>query len=149
MHEASFNSLYIFLLYSSAAVFNNYEFIQNLTFETRRINTTTIKKSYPYLYILARVLDTSPQTWFFIYSIKISYYYCEKIAIYNTDLNNVFSSTTNTSLLVQCPDNALASDGKSTNIPVQCTPKGNWTFGNLNCVCDKGFFSSNQSCTRK
>ena len=128
----------------------NFQFIQNVTFETRSMKTATIRKSFPHLCILARTSTTASGTVaFYIYSIKIRYYFCEKKTIYNTELNPVNSSTTNISQLVQCQDNALTSDGESSNITVRCTPKGNWTFGDLKCVCDKGFFSSNQSCTRK
>ena len=134
---------------SSAHVFKNYEFIQNLTFETRLINSTIIKKSYPNLYILARTPDAASETTFYIYSIKIRYYVCENTTIYNTDVSQIYSSTTNISQLVQCPDNALTSDGKSTNITVKCTPKGKWTFGDQRCVCQKGFYSSYQArCSR-
>ena len=141
-----------FVSYSLARSLRNFEFIQNITFARQRINTTiTIRKSYPYLRILARTSKTASRTiMFYIYSIKIRYYFCEKRTIYNTGVSQAYSSTTNISQLVQCPDNALASDGKSRSITVQCTPKGNWTFGDLNCVCDKGFFSSHQAeCSRK
>ena len=131
---------------SSARVFKNNELVQNLTFETQRISTTAIKKSYPHLLILARTSETSTTTKFSIYSIKLYHYFCENRTLYNTDLSQVHSSTTNTSKLVQCPDNAIASDGKSTNITVKCTPKGSWVFKDLKCVCDKGFFFSNQRC---
>ena len=141
--------MYNFHSYSLAQFFKNYEFIQNVIFETRSISTTIIKKSYPHLFILARTSAKVSGTTFYIYSIKIRYYVCEKRKMCNTDLSQVDSSTTNISKLVQCPDNALTSDGKSRNITVQCTPKGNWIFGDLKCVCDKGFYSSNQSCTRK
>ena len=59
------------------------------------------------------------------------------------------SSTTNTSKWVECPDDAVGSDGKSRNITVNCTPKGNWTFENITCVCEKGFQSKGQECSRK
>ena len=149
-HLGSFNSFRFFFLYSSARSLKEFDFIQNVTFETRSMKTATIKKSFSQLLVLARTSTTASGTIaFYIYSIKIRYYFCGNTTMYNTDVTQVYSSTTNISKLVKCPDNALASDGKSTNIPVQCTPKGNWTFGDLNCICDKGFFSSNQSCTRK
>ena len=139
-----------FLKNSLARSLRNFEFIQNVKFEARSMQTATIRKSFPHLRILARTTNTTSKTVFSIYSIKIRYYVCEKRTIYNTELSHIYSSTTNISQLVQCPDNALASDGKSTNITVQCTPKGDWTFGDLKCVCDKGFFSSNQAeCLRK
>jgi hypothetical protein len=86
---------------------------------------------------------------FFIYSIKIRYYFCEETKIYNTDLSQVASSTRNISKWVQCPGDAVVSNGKSRNITVNCTPEGNWTFGNLTCVCEKGFQSNGQGCSRK
>ena len=55
----------------------------------------------------------------------------------------------NISKLGQCRENAVSSDGKSTNITVNCTPKGNWTFGDLECVCDKGFQLNEQGCSRE
>jgi hypothetical protein len=143
-----YNDLLIFL-YSLARSSKNFEFIRNVTFETRSINTTTVKKSYPHLRILARTSSTSRITTFYIYSIKIRYYFCEKKTIYNTDLSQVYSSTTNISKLVHCHENTLASDGKSRNITVKCTPEGNWTFGDRKCVCDRGFHFNNQSCSRK
>ena len=134
-----------FSLHSSVSS-NNVESIQNVTFDVNGSNTTIIKKSYPYLRILARATSRKKIN---IYLIKIFHYFCEKRTIYNTVLSQVDSSTTNISKLVQCPDNAIASDGKSTNVTVQCTPKGSWTFGDLKCVCDKGFYSNNQGCSRK
>ena len=135
--------------HSLARSLRNFEFIQNVTFETRSMKTATIRKSFPHLRILARTTNTVSKTEFYIYSIKIRHYFCERTTIYNGGLSQVYSSTTNISQLVQCPDNALTIDGKSTNITVQCTPKGNWTFGDLKCFCDKGFFSSNQTgCSR-
>jgi hypothetical protein len=139
---------FIFSFNSSANLFKNYEFIQNVTFETRRINTATIQKSYPHFYILARASSANRR--FYIYSMNISYYFCEKETIYGTHLPRVDSSTTNISKHVECPENAVSSDGKLTrNITVNCTPKGNWAFGNVTCVCDKGFYSNNEKCTCK
>ena len=134
-----------FSLHSSVSS-SNVESIQNVTFDANGSNTTIIKKSYPHLRVLARAIS---QKRFSISSIKMYHYFCKRRTIYNTVLSQVDSSTTNISKLVQCPDNAIASDGKSTNITVQCTPKGSWTFGDLKCVCDKGFYFSNQGCSRK
>jgi hypothetical protein len=143
-----YSDLLIFL-YSLARSSKNFEFIRNVTFERGRVNTITVKKSYPHLRILARTSSTSSETKFYIYSIKIRYYFCEKTTIYNTDSAQVYSSTKNISKLVQCHDNAIASDGKSRNITVKCTPEGNWTFGDQKCICDRGFYFNNQSCSRK
>ena len=142
--------MYIFVtfLHSFHSLKNN-GFIQNVTFETQSNHITTITKSYPHLYILARLSNTSSETTFYIYSIKIRYYVCEKKTIFNTDLSQVDSSTMNINKLVQCRENAVSSDGKSTNITVHCTPKGNWTFGDLKCVCDKGYQLNEQGCSRE
>ena len=78
------------------------------------------------------------------------HYFCEKTTMRNTVLSQVDSSTKNISVIVQCGDNAVASDSNSTNITANCTPKGNWTFGDeLKCVCDKGFQSKDEKCSRK
>ena len=146
--SGNFTNLFNFLFHSSilSRMSRNVEFIQNVTFEKRNISITTIKKSYPHLRVLARAISEKKFT---ISSVKIFHYFCEKITIYNADLSQVDSSTTNISKLVPCRDNAVASDGKSTNITVKCTPRGNWTFGDLKCVCDKGFDFKNQGCSRK
>ncbi|CAB4021380.1 Ephrin type-B receptor 1, partial [Paramuricea clavata] len=130
---------------SSDSSFKNLESIQNVTFEKRSLNTATIEKSYRYLCILVRATS---QTTFYIYSIKMYHYFCEKTTMHNIILSQVDSSTTNISVRVQCGDNAVASDRNSTNITANCTPKGNWIFGNQKCVCVEGFQSSNQECSR-
>jgi hypothetical protein len=124
----------------------NFESIQNVTFEKRSLNTTTIEKSYRYLRILARATS---KTKFTIHSIKMYHYFCKTTRMHNTVLSKQDSSTTNIIAIVQCGDNAVASNGNSTNITANCTPKGNWTFGDQKCVCVKGFQSNNQECSRK
>jgi hypothetical protein len=69
--------------------------------------------------------------------------------MYNTDLSRVNSSTTNITKLFKCKENAVSSDGKSRNIEVNCTPKGSWAFGDLKCLCEKGFQLNEQGCLRK
>ena len=124
----------------------NFESIQNVTFGRQSLNTATIKKSYRYLRFLVRATS---QTTFYIYSIKMYHYFCKKTTMHNTVLSQVDSSTTNISAIVQCGDNSVASGGNSTNFTANCTPKGNWTFGDQKCVCVKGFQSNNQECSRK
>ena len=128
----------------------NFEFIQNVTFEKQSFKTITIKEAY---YRRLRIIaQATSKTTFIIDSIKMYHYFCEKGTIHNTVLNKVDSSPTNISVIVQCRDNAVISDGNSTNITANCTPKGNWTFGDLKCVCDKGFGSNNnkhEGCSRK
>ena len=135
---------------NSTQLWAQYEFVQSIrpTFEMRSVNIATIKKSYSRLRILSRTTKTSSTTKFNIYSMKIYSYFCENITIYNTVLGQVESSTINISKIVQCQDNGIASNGKSTNITVKCTPKGQWTPGHLNCVCDKGFDFNNHECSQ-
>jgi hypothetical protein len=134
------------MYFSFLSSLKNFESIQNVTFEKRSLNTATIKKSYSYLRILVRATS---QTTFYIHSIKMYHYFCEKTRIHNTVLSQVDSSPANIGVIVQCGDNAVTSDGNSTNITANCTPKGNWTVGDQKCVCVKGFESNNQECSRK
>jgi hypothetical protein len=134
------------MYFSFLSSFRNLKSIQNVTFENRSLNTATIKKSYRCLRILARATS---QTKFTIHSIKMYHYFCENTRIHNTVLSQVDSSTTNISAIVQCGNNSVASGGNSTNFTANCTPKGNWTFGDQKCVCVKGFESNNQECSRK
>ena len=124
------------------------ELVQNFTFP-KLYNIavkTTIKKSYKLLRIRARA--GLSKTKFTIYSIKLYHYFCEKTDEYNTKLSRVNSSTMNISREVPCLDNAVSSDGNSTNITVYCTPKGEWKLGNMKCLCDKGFYLL-QNCLSK
>jgi hypothetical protein len=134
------------MYFSFFSSLKNFEFIQNVTFGKKSFKTATIKKSYSKLRF--RVRATSLTT-FYIHSIKMYHYFCEKTTMRNTVLSQVDSSTKNISLIVQCGDNAVASDCNSTNITANCTPKGNWTFGDEKCVCDKGFQSKDEKCSRK
>ena len=123
------------------------ELVQNFTFQSTLSNISTIiKKSYKKLRIRARA--GLKRTKFTIYSIKLYHYFCEKTEEYNTKLSRVDSSTKNISKEVPCLDNAVSSDGNSTNITVYCTPKGEWKLGNMKCLCDKGFYLD-QNCSSK
>ena len=138
-------AIYVLFFFSYSPSMN-FEFIQNVTFGKKSFNTATIKKFYSKLRF--RVRATSLTT-FYIHSIRMYHYFCKKTRIHNTVLSQVDSSTTNISAIVQCGDNAVASDSNSTNITANCTPKGNWTFGDEKCVCDKGFQSKDEKCSRK
>ncbi len=138
----------MYFSFHSSAASKNFDSIQNVTFEKHSSKNITIiiKKFYPRLQILARAIS---ETKFTIHSIRIRYYFCKTITVNDTVLDQVDSSTTNISKRVACPDNAVSNDGKFTNITVNCTPKGKWTFGNQICVCDKGFSFNNIRCSRK
>lgn len=89
-------------------------------------------------------------TKFVIHRIERYHYFCEADNQYNIYLSEVNSSTTPISKQVQCVDNAVSSDGNSTNGTVLCTSKGEWIVGNEGCVCIEGFYSlNNKRCSRK
>lgn len=142
-----FNNLCI--LFYSSGYHRNSKLIENVTLKEQGFINITITNSYKHLAIRAKVLS-GVKTKFIISDIKIYYYFCEGKDIYNAKLSVVHSSTTSISKQVQCLDNAVSSDGNSTNITVMCTPTGEWVTGNQYCVCDKGFYLlDNKQCSRK
>ena len=131
-------------MYSSAP----YELIQTVTYENRSSKTITIKKPYSHLRINAQN-SGSQYVEFRIFSMEMYHYFCNKTTKFNANLNEVDSSTANVSMQVQCLDNAIGSDGNSTNITVLCTPKGEWIARDKKCVCKKGFYFDNKQCSCK
>ena len=131
-------------MYSSAS----YERIQTVTYENRSSKTITIKKPYSYLRIIA-MNSGSQNIKFLIFSLEMYHYFCDETTKYNANLSEVDSFTANISKLVECLDNAIASDGNSTNITVLCTPKGEWIARDKKCVCNKGSYFDNKQCSCK
>ena len=148
-NPSNFNPIYV-SSFDSSPTSMVFRFIQNVTFETRTIENITIESAFLRLRVLAR--PSTQKTMFIINSINVFYFFCESTTKYNGNLSEVNSSRTNISKQVQCLDNSVANDGKSRNITVLCTPKGEWIVRDQECVCEKGFYnfhSHHQGCPRK
>ena len=132
------------VFYSSAS----YELIQTVTYESRSTKAITIKKPYSHLHINAQN-NRSDHVQFWIFSMEMYHYFCNKTTKFNANLNKVDSSTANISRQFKCLNTATGSDGNSTIITVLCTPKGEWIATDQKCVCKKGFYFDNKQCSCK